>query len=113
MQYRVVIHDRAKADIRRNAQWWADHHSTTQAEKWFHFAFDSLEKLEHFPLSHSVATENSEFPFELRELLFGLGSRPGYRALFAIKETEVHVFTVRRATEDRVTSEDLRHDFDA
>lgn len=33
MNYRVLIHDMAKDDIRRNAQWWADKHSRVQAEK--------------------------------------------------------------------------------
>jgi hypothetical protein len=43
MNYRVVIHDVAKEDIRRNANWWAANHSASQAESWFHNAFDSIE----------------------------------------------------------------------
>ena len=111
MEYRVIIHDRAKEDIRRNSRWWADHHSSSQAEKWFHFAFDSMEKLAHFPESHPIAAESPEFPVEIRELNFGLGSRPGYRALFAIQSNDVHVLTIRRAAEDRVSAQDLRLDF--
>gem|GEM_PF-6365864 len=36
MNDRVVIHEMAKEDIRRNAQWWADNPYRVQAEKWFH-----------------------------------------------------------------------------
>lgn len=111
MRFSVVISNRAKTDIRRNAQWWANKHSKEQAQKWFNFAFDSLEKLEHFPLSYPIAAENSHFKFELRELLFGLGSRPNYRALFTIKGEVVYVFTVRRTAQDQITAEDLRIDF--
>lgn len=85
MKYRVVIHDMAEEDIRRNARWWAQNHSAVEAEKWFHFAFDSLETLADFPESHPLAPENDKFSFELRELLFGMGSRPGYRAVFGIQ----------------------------
>ncbi|MEZ6125574.1 MAG: type II toxin-antitoxin system RelE/ParE family toxin [Planctomycetaceae bacterium] len=111
MEFQVIIHDRAKGDIRRNSSWWAEHHSRSQAEKWFHYAFDSLEKLAHFPESHPIAPENPEFPVELRELHFGMGSRPGYRALFVICGNDVHVLTVRRAAEDWISAEDLKLDF--
>lgn len=70
-----------------------------------------MEKLAYFPESHPVATESPEFPIEIRELNFGLGSRPSYRALFAIQGNDVHVLTIRRAAEDWVSAEDLRLDF--
>ncbi|MEZ6129000.1 MAG: type II toxin-antitoxin system RelE/ParE family toxin [Planctomycetaceae bacterium] len=110
-EFRVIIHERAKEDIRRNARWWSDHHSRSQAEKWFDFAFASMEKLDRFPESHPIAAESPKFDVELRELLFGMGSRPGYRALFAIHGNDVHVLTVRRAAEDSVSPEDLKLDF--
>ena len=108
MSFRVVIHDMAKDDILRNARWWAENHSRDQAEMWFHNAFDSIEKLSTFPESHPLAPENDDFPFEMRELHFGLGSRPSYRAVFAIRGETVHVFTVRRAAQDAILPGELQ-----
>ena len=110
MKYRVVIHEMARQDIRRNARWWADNHSRAQSEIWFHNAFDSIEKLTTFPGSYPLAPENDDFPFEIRELHFGLGSRPGYRAVFAIRNETIHVLTVRRAAQDTIHPGDLQLD---
>ena len=110
MIYRVVIHEMARQDIRRNARWWADNHSQAQAETWFHNAFDSIEKLSAFPESHPLAPENDEVPFEMRELHFGLGSRPSYRAVFVVRDETVHVLTVRRAAQDTILPSDLQPD---
>ena len=107
MKYRVVIHEVARGDIRRNARWWAENHSTVQAESWFHNAFDNIESLSSMSESHPLAPENDEFPFEMRELHFGLGSRPSYRAVFVIRDQIVHVLTVRRAAQDRISLTDI------
>ncbi len=107
MNYRVVIHDVAKEDIRRNANWWAATHSASQAESWFHNAFDSIESLAFMPESHPLAPEYDEFTVEMRELHFGLGSRPGYRAIFCISGDVVHVLTIRRAAQDRISPADI------
>lgn len=58
---------------------------------------------ERFPL----APENGLVEVEIREMPLGVGSRPSYRAVFTIKLLEVHVLTVRRASQDSVTTEDI------
>ena len=50
---------------------------------------------------------NGSVEVEIREMPLGVGSRPSYRAVFTIKPLEVHVLTVRRASQDAVTSEDI------
>jgi plasmid stabilization system protein ParE len=110
MNYRVVIHDTAKDDIRRNALWWADKHTRDQAATWFYHAFDSIEKLSSLPESHPLARENDDFPYEIREPHFGLGSRPRYRAVFVIRDATVHVLAVRRAAQDTILPTDLSAD---
>lgn len=107
MKYRIIVHDRVREDIRRNRDWWAEHHSETQAERWFDLAFRSLEKLETFPQSCPLSFENDEFPYEIRDLLFGFASRPSYRAVFTIKGEEVHVLAVRRGAEDVLHTTDV------
>lgn len=61
MNYELVLTARARADILRNAEWWALNHSSDQAIAWF----DS------------------------------------------IKPLAVHVLTVRRASQDAVTTDDI------
>ena len=110
MKYRVVIHEVARDDIRRNACWWADNHSKVQAESWFHNAFDRIESLSALPESYPLAPENDDFPFDMPELHFGVGSRPSYRAVFVIRGDVVHVLSVRRAAQDRIFLTDIQLD---
>ena len=107
MKYRVVIHSDAMEDIRRNARWWAEHHSEQQALAWYDHALDSLYNLDQLPERHPVSAENADFTYEIRDLLFGLGSRPSYRAIFTIQKQVVHVLTVQRSAQDAVRPDDI------
>jgi hypothetical protein len=107
MKYRVVVHPDAMDDIRRNARWWAEHHSQEQALAWYDHALASLYELEHLPERHAVSRENDDFPYEIRDLLFGLGSRPSCRAIFTIQYKTVHVLTVQRGAQNTLRPEDV------
>lgn len=107
MKYRVTVLPQAKADVQRNAKWWADHHSADQAAHWLYTVRDQLNSLRTFPESHSLAAENDEFPYEIRDKLVGLGSRPGYRAVFTIKGDAVLVLTLRSGEQDRLTPDEV------
>ncbi len=107
MTFHVIVDDRAIADIERNAEWWAEHHSPTQAKRWYEAVFEAIYALEDNPEQHAFSAENQKFPFAIRDLICGLGSRPTYRAVFTIQGDEVHVLTVRRATEDAIGDEDI------
>ncbi len=78
----------------------ADHHSVEQAVWWSDTVYDQIETLARFPASNGLSAENDEFPYEIRDKLVGLGSRPGYRAVFTIKDDTVYVLTVQRAAQD-------------
>lgn len=67
---------------------------------------DQLHTLKDFPQSNPLSAENGEFPYEIRDKLLGLGSRPTHRAIFTIKGNEVHVLTIRSAAQDIVTPEE-------
>ena len=112
MKFRVPILPQARGDVDRNADWWADHHSVEQALRWSDAIYGQLETLRDFPDSHSLAAENDQFPYEIREKLVGLGSRPGYRAVFTIKDDEVFVLTVRAAEQDRLRTDDVVFEVD-
>ena len=111
MKFRLTVTPRARGDIDRNADWWADHHSIEQALKWSNAVYDQLESLRDFPESCSLSAENDEFDYEIREKLVGLGTRPGYRAIFTIKGNEVFVLTVRAGEQDRLTTDDVDSGF--
>ena len=53
--------------------------------------YGQIETLADFPESNGLSAENDEFPYEIRDKLLGLGSRPGYRAVFTIKADTVYV----------------------
>lgn len=99
MTHRVVILPRAESDIERNARWWAENHSKEQAALWFNAIHVQLESLAFNPDSNGLSAENDVFPFEIRDKLLGLGSRPSYRAVFAIRNDTVFVLTVRRSSQ--------------
>ena len=107
MNYGLVLTARARADILRNAEWWAENHSPDHAFAWFDSIYEQLESLRMMPERFSIAPENGSVKVEIREMLLGVGSRPSYRAVFTIKSHEVHVLTFRRASQDAVTPEDI------
>lgn len=107
MSYRLRITEQALDDIQRNAAWWANHHSRSQALRWYEAILDRIKRLVDFPESHALAYENPYVPYDLREALFGLGSRPGYRILFTVADDEVIVLTVKAAEEDWLRPSDL------
>jgi plasmid stabilization system protein ParE len=108
--YRVIIDDKAIEDIERNARWWAENHSPVQALRWYELAFKAIYSLDTMPTRHGLSPENADFLYEIRDLLFGFGSRPSYRAIFTIQEDTVHVLTVHRSAQDTLRAEDIAFD---
>ncbi len=107
MKYALVLAARARADILRNAEWWADNHSPDQAMTWFDAIYEQLENLRVMPERFPIALENGFVQIEIREMPLGVGNRPSYRAIFTIKQPDVHVLAVRRARQDALRATDL------
>jgi plasmid stabilization system protein ParE len=104
---RLTILPQAREDVRRNAEWWALHHSPEQAARWLDAIQSQLESIVDFPESHSLSAENDEFTYEIRDKLLGLGARPSYRAVFTVKGDNVYVLTVRRSAQDILRPSDI------
>lgn len=100
----MVITDQARADLKRNALWWSEHHSPEEAQLW-HDAFeDQLRNfLTVFPASYSVVSESSGAMHDVRCLRF-----QGYRALFSIIDNTVYVISVRSGAQARLKPSDIR-----
>jgi len=107
MTFRVVILSEARGDIDRNSEWWAEHHSVEQALRWSDAIYDQIESLSVLPERNALSPENHAFPFEIRDKLVGLGTRPSYRAVFRIQENTVYVLAVRSASQDALRPEEV------
>lgn len=75
--------------------------------RWSDAIYDQIETLADFPESNALSVENNDFPYEIRDKLVGLGSRPSYRAVFTIKDNTVFVLTVRRSAQDVLRPSDV------
>ncbi len=107
MSRSVIILPRAKADLHDAAAWWAEHRSSEQALRWYEGFIDALESLADQPERHPPARENERFPYDIRELHYGLGSRPTHRAVFTIRPDAVVVLTIRHAARADISPEDV------
>lgn len=105
--FRVILLPRAEAEIEKNALWWATHHSMEQAARWFNAIHEQLKSLAMLPESNGLSAETGDFPYEIRDKLLGLGSRPSYRAVFTIKDDAVYVLTVCGGAQDLLRPDDV------
>ncbi|MBC8352920.1 MAG: type II toxin-antitoxin system RelE/ParE family toxin [Planctomycetes bacterium] len=103
----MIVAPPAEEDLRRNAQWWADNHSALEAERWFASSHKQLATLKTFPERCPLSAENDTVAFEIRDFLFGRGSKPSYRAIITIEESVVYVLRIVRGEQDTVRPDDL------
>ena len=88
MSYSVILQPPAKKDIQQICRWLA-RRSKEKVAAW-HFEFTrAIDSLENFPFRCSLAPENTEFDYEIRQLIF-----QQYRILFTIKDETVHILHV-------------------
>jgi plasmid stabilization system protein ParE len=107
MTYRVIVTLRAEHNMQDATHWWAAERSGEQAARWLAGLEKRLKSLKRAPARHPLAAENGRFPYELRELHFGLGRRPSHRAVFTIADDLVLVLAVRHMAQDELHPEDL------
>jgi plasmid stabilization system protein ParE len=107
MSRHVLVTAAARRDIEEAAAWWAEHRSLTQAIRWLRQIEDRIATLSEHAERCELAHEASRFSFELRELLFGSGSRPTHRILFRIDGSTVEILAVRHTSRIDVTPDDL------
>jgi plasmid stabilization system protein ParE len=113
MSFEVINTARAEADILRNAHWWAEHHSKPQAVVWVNTLRQQFRTLAEMPERFSLAPENEQFGYEIRQMLVGPGNKPSFRAIYTIVDQSVFVLTVRRGAEAALRVEDLPDSVDS
>lgn len=107
MTYRVVFTQRASQEMDAAADWWAAHRSPQQAARWYAGFSDAIFSLFESPERCPLARENGRFPYEMRELHYGLGSHPTHRAVFTVRPDVVLVFAIRHAAQEDLAEDDL------
>ncbi len=80
MTFDVIVTERAAREIEASAAWWAREHSVEQADRWYTGMREAIATLAEQPARWPKSAEDGEFPYELQEIHFGLGSRPTHRA---------------------------------
>jgi hypothetical protein len=73
MRYRVLITQRAQQEAQASHDWWAEHRSAEQAARWYDAFLKSANSLERDPERWALAAEGDRFPYQIRQLNFGLG----------------------------------------
>jgi plasmid stabilization system protein ParE len=76
MTYRVVILRAAELDVRQIVDWWGEHSSREQAERFYRSIFPAMAGLAHQPDRCPISPETDLFRTGLRELHFGLVAVP-------------------------------------
>ncbi len=106
MNFDVQLTEGAYADL--------DRLSAALAERWPEGAdrltarfYESLARLESFPLACGLAYESRFFPQEVRHLLFEVRKGRTYRALFTVQGNFVRVLAIRAPGERPVEPGDV------
>jgi plasmid stabilization system protein ParE len=107
MSYRIVFTQRAERELEQATDWWAQHRSVIQAARWYEGFSDAIASLTDQPQRCPLAPENGLFPYEVRELHYGLGSHPSHRAVFTIRPDLVLVLTIRHGAQAELAADDL------
>lgn len=102
MKYEVLITARAQQDAQANHDWWAKNRSTEQASRWYDEFLKVTLSLEQNPERHLLAPENGRFPYEIRQLNFGIGRRPSHRVVYTIHRDKVVVLRVRHLAQQEI-----------
>jgi len=107
MMLPVLVRPRAEQQLLEIAKWWAENRSTEQADQWLTGIVDGIKSLADSADKCPLASESTGLPFEVRELRFGLSSRPTHRVLFTIREDCVYVILIRHLAQRPIDIEDL------
>ena len=102
MKREVLITLRAQQEAESNHRWWAEHRSAEQAGRWYDEFLKSTLLLEDQADQHAVAAENNLFPYEVRQLNFGLSRRPTHRLVYTIFHDRVVVLRVRHLAQQAI-----------
>lgn len=95
----------AQQEAQANYDWWAEYRSAEQAARWYDEFLAASLSLEENPDRCALAAENDRFPYEIRQLNFGIGRKPTHRLVYAIHPNEVVILRVRHLAQQEIEPE--------
>jgi plasmid stabilization system protein ParE len=104
----VIVTGPARRDLQSAYDWWKEHRSAEQADRWYAGIYREIESLGKNAQNCSLAAESDLHTASIRQQLFGLGHRATHRIVFAIDSTTVVVLRVRHASQDVLSWDDLQ-----
>jgi len=105
--FEIRITERAELDIQTAYDWWSKNRSAEQAARWVDAIYPAISSLAAMPRRCSYAEEREYFPGELRQLLFGIGSRATHRIVFTIEHETVYILRVRSTSQQSLGENEL------
>ncbi|HEX3819950.1 MAG TPA: type II toxin-antitoxin system RelE/ParE family toxin [Candidatus Sulfotelmatobacter sp.] len=96
MTFRVELSAQAETDASEILSWLLSEGAGETGVRWFLGLEDAIASLTTFPERSPLAPESSQFPFEVRQLLYGRKPHV-YRILFMIEAETVKVLHIRHA----------------
>jgi plasmid stabilization system protein ParE len=96
MAFRVETTLKAKRDLDLILAWLLTEHAGESGLRWLHGLREAIASLSQLPQRCPLAPENADFPFEVRQLLYGRKPHV-YRILFTIEGGKVVVLHIRHA----------------
>lgn len=94
MIFDVQLSAAAQIDLRQSADWWAEHRSPSQAERWYVSIIEKIYSLDHMPGRCPLAIEAASLGEPIHCLLFGVSAKATHRVLFMIDSDVVSVLRV-------------------
>ena len=104
MTFRVKLTSTAELDLDAILTWLLAKEAGETGLRWFRKMKDAIDSLSELPQRSPVAPENANFPFEVRQLLYGRKPHQ-YRVLFTIDRDTVVVLHIRHGRRDRPTGQ--------
>lgn len=99
MAFRVEPSIQSKQDARTILRWLKKKQAGEAGLRWFRGMYAAMATLSEFPSRCALAAENEDFPFEVRQLLYG-SSQHRYRILFTIEGDTVTILHIRHGRRD-------------
>lgn len=100
--FEVVLTKAAQDELDNFHSWWTENRSPDQANRWYTGFYEAMISLEQNPTRCQLAPENDHFTYELRQLNYGLSSKPTHRAIFTIRETVVLILRIRHLAQSLI-----------
>ena len=107
MTFRVHLTDAAKADIHAILR-WIEKRSPAGAETWYRRWLQALETLGQRADALGLAPESEDHSESIHQVIFKTKHGRPYRALFAVRKSDVFVLHVRGPGQDFLRPEELK-----